>query len=488
VGDSGLRGPNAQTGLRGPNAQTGLRGPNAGTGLRGPNAGTGRPGPNTGTGPWRSVRVRITAVSVLVFALAFGAVSFALVASVQRILVDQKEDELAGTGVRIRQRVEQGETVDRATEPLPDQRVCLAGPDGVDLPPGIDPEALPPVCGSVGVGGPGARAGAPAGDVLVRTIEVSTPEGVRTLQLMSPLGGVRQSIDALTRVLLVGFPVLVAAVGAMVWWLVGRALQPVEQLRVEVDTISHSTLDRRLRSPGSHDEIDRLARTMNDMLDRLERSSIEQRRFVSDASHELRTPLSTIRTALDVARRHPASLPPADALDRIDRAARRTEELVAELLELARIDEAGAPPAGPVDLDVVVAAAVADVGDDRVVVSGSAGTVSGDATQLRRLVANLVGNAVAHARAEVRVGLAGDAGDATLTVDDDGPGIPPGARATVFQRFARLDGARTRTGAEGGGWGLGLAIAEAVVRRHGGTIAIAEAPLGGARVEVHLPR
>jgi signal transduction histidine kinase len=224
------------------------------------------------------------------------------------------------------------------------------------------------------------------------------------------------------------------------------------------------------------------------MLDRLERSSIEQRRFVSDASHELRTPLSTIRTAVDVARRHPGSLPPADALDRIDRAARRTEELVTELLELARIDEAGALPPGAVDLDAVVAKAVADVGDDRVVVTGSAGTVPGDAAQLRRLVANLVGNAAAHARAEVRVGLAGDAGGAALTVDDDGPGIPPEARATVFERFARLDGARTRTGSEGGGWGLGLAIAGAVVRRHGGTVTIAEAPLGGARLEVHLPR
>src|SRR6185503_8240790 len=152
----------------------------------------------------------------------------------------------------------------------------------------------------------------------------------------TPLADVQRSVDALTRALVVGTPLLVAAVGAMVWWLVGRALRPVERLRAEVDAISHSTLDRRLRPPGSHDEIDRLARTMNGMLDRLEASAVEQRRFVSDASHELRTPLSTIRAALDVARRHPGSLPPAEALVRIDTAASRTEELVAELLELAR--------------------------------------------------------------------------------------------------------------------------------------------------------
>jgi len=251
-----------------------------------------------------------------------------------------------------------------------------------------------------------------------------------------------------------------------------------------------------VRPPGSHDEIDRLATTMNGMLDRLQRAAVEQQRFVSDASHELRTPLSVIRTALDVSRAHPGSLPAADALDRIDRATTRTEELVAELLELARIDEPGAAgPATPVDLDAVVAEAVADVGDDRVATSGLAGTVIGDAGQLRRLVANLVGNAADHARERVLLTKARSGGRVVLVVDDDGPGIPPESRAEVFERFARLDRARSRTSgrdpgptaARVGGWGLGLAIAGAVVRRHGGTITIAEAPLGGARFTVTLP-
>jgi signal transduction histidine kinase len=448
------------------------------------------------------VRVRITAVSVIVFALAFGIAAFAMVASVRRALVDDKRDALQGTETRFTQGVAEGKAAGEAVPPGGAVVVCrLDGPGGAGFSVGgvAGGGGAPPCPGpAAGIGtgdpqqiqaGPGAPGPADA-DALTTTVAVPTPTGLQTFQLATPLADVQRSVDALTGVLVVGTPLLVAAVGAMVWWLVGRALRPVERLRAEVDAISHSTLDRRLRPPGSHDEIDRLARTMNGMLDRLEASAVEQRRFVSDASHELRTPLSTIRAALDVARRHPGSLPPAEALVRIDTAASRTEELVAELLELARIDESGgAAPAETVDLDGVVRRALADDADpDRVPVEvrGTAGAVTGDPAQLRRLVGNLVGNATRHARGHVTVGLAREGAAAVLTVDDDGPGIPPGARAVVFRRFARLDGARPRS-TGGGGWGLGLAIAETVVRRHGGTIAIGDAPLGGARVTVRLP-
>jgi signal transduction histidine kinase len=452
-------------------------------------------------GPWRSVRVRITAVSVLVFALAFGAAAFATVRSVRGALVDQVAADLNGAQDGITQRLSQGQAMADAVRAPSGVLVCRADAGGqpaggVPPCPGREPgeepgreqsvaapAAGPGVGGTFSVGGPGFA----PGDVLVETVEVSTPSGPVSLQLIGPLAGVQRSVDALTRVLVVGTPALVLTVGVMVWWLVGRALRPVERLRAEVDAISHSTLGRRLRTPDSHDEIDRLAHTMNDMLDRLQGAAVEQQRFVSDASHELRTPLSVIRTALDVTRLHPGSLPPAEALDRIDTAATRTEELVAELLELARIEDPGAgPPPVEVHLDEVVARAVADIGHDRVTVSGTAGRVAGDPAQLRRLVGNLVGNAVGHARGQVVVRIGDDHRSAVLVVDDDGPGIPADQRATVFRRFARLDGSRLRA-PDGGGWGLGLAIAAAVVRRHGGTIEIGDAPIGGARVTVRLP-
>jgi signal transduction histidine kinase len=234
--------------------------------------------------------------------------------------------------------------------------------------------------------------------------------------------------------------------------------------------------------PGTGDEIERLAHTMNALLDRLDLAATRQQRFVSDASHELRTPLSVIRTTVEVARAHPASLPPGDALDRIALAAGRTEELVDELLELARLDEtAGAPPAD-VDLDDVVVDVVAGRGDPRVGTSVVPVRVTGDAAQLRRVAENLVANAARHARQRIVVALRAEGGEAVLEVVDDGPGVPPGARDHIFDRFTRLDEARSESG-----WGLGLAIVAGVVRRHGGTVTVADAPGGGARFTVRLP-
>ena len=133
------------------------------------------------------------------------------------------------------------------------------------------------------------------------TREVDTPSGRYTIVAAAPVDEVQRSVDAVRRALWVALPALVALVAVAAWWLVGRALRPVEAIRAQVDEISGTTIHRRVPEPASGDEIGRLARTMNAMLARLEGASTRQRQFVSDASHELRSPVTAIRADLEVA-------------------------------------------------------------------------------------------------------------------------------------------------------------------------------------------
>jgi signal transduction histidine kinase len=333
----------------------------------------------------------------------------------------------------------------------------------------------------------------PAGAQVVTRL-VDLPQGQSVLVGVSPLDEVRESVATLVRALWWGGPVLVLFVGLIAWLLVGRALRPVEQLRATVETISRSTLEQRVEVPPSHDEVARLATTMNTMLERLQRSRDHERRFVSDASHELRSPLASIRAQLEV-----------DALDVLDAAGDaihdagairagvladtiRLERIVGDLMELARSEETTARPEGSVALDVVVAdeiTAVQRSSPIEITADGIDDTVvRGRSDALARVTRNLLDNAVRHAAGRVRVGLHHGDGWAELTVDDDGPGIPAEAEQRIFDRFARLDGSRDRAT---GGVGLGLAVVRAVVEHHGGTVSYARSPLGGARFAVRLP-
>jgi signal transduction histidine kinase len=225
------------------------------------------------------------------------------------------------------------------------------------------------------------------------------------------------------------------------------------------------------------------------MLDRLAGSAEQQRRFVADAAHELRSPLTRVRAELEVDAAHPesADLPATHAS--VLRETIALQQLVDDLLLLARGD-AGAldvARAGPVDLDDVVEqqAAVRRTGNRRIDTRGVAPVqVPGDGAQLARAVGNLLDNAVRHARGTVTVTLDGDDDSAVLTVADDGPGIPPDARDVVFARFTRLDDARS---SRDGGAGLGLAIARDIAERHGGTRAFVADGTPGARFVLRLP-
>ncbi len=297
---------------------------------------------------------------------------------------------------------------------------------------------------------------------------------------------VSQGVHILRLTLLITFPVLVALIAVVLWRALGAALHPVDALRAGAEEITGGTREGRLPVPESRDEIHRLAVTLNGMLHRLESARVRQRAFVADAAHELRSPLTNMRTELEVAQRLPDTDWPAlstDLLTDVDRLSR----LVDDLLLLARADDGGgravSAPFRPVDLGTLVG----DVADRYPSVTylrpSAPMEVTGEPDALGRIVANLLDNAVRHAKSRVQVTVSATATSRMITVTDDGPGIPQADRERVFGRFTRLDDARAR---DAGGSGLGLAIVRELVRRHGGTVTLGDAA-PGLRADVRLP-
>jgi signal transduction histidine kinase len=292
--------------------------------------------------------------------------------------------------------------------------------------------------------------------------------------------------------LTISVPVVVALLALIVWMSVGRALRPVEAMRREADAITSAHLDRRLALPPGHDEIPRLAATLNEMLDRIDQSHRLQRQFVSDASHELRSPLSTIRQSAEVARSYPDRVSLEGLADDVLSESSRLEGLVNALLLLARLDDSERllpdQLVDLVDLDDLVLEEVDRIRwstQIHIDVSGvSGGQVRGNAILLGQVVHNLVDNAVRHAAATVCVSVQEQGENVEMVVEDDGIGIPDADRERVFERFVRLDEARTR---EAGGAGLGLAIVRRILEVSGGSVELGVSPSGGARFSVTLP-
>lgn len=324
---------------------------------------------------------------------------------------------------------------------------------------------------------------------VVRTRAAADPDGARYLVVVVvSLEDAEDSVEALLPVLGVGVPLAVLFVAATTWVVVGRALRPVQQIRRRVDVIGAGDLHQRVPVPPVHDEVARLARTMNAMLDRLEESAVQQRRFVSDTSHELRSPLAGLRQTAEVARSHPAAVDREELVETVLEETGRMQHLVEQMLVLTRTSEGAATRRTEVDVDDLLlteATRLRRLRPDLVVdASGvEAGRVVGDAGALSQVVRNLVDNAGRHATGRVRLGLTGGE-RVELTVEDDGSGVAPEDRERVFERFVRLDEARSR---DAGGSGLGLAIVREVARAHAGEASVEASPLGGARFRVSLP-
>ncbi|WP_185994460.1 sensor histidine kinase [Nocardioides campestrisoli] len=441
-----------------------------------------------------SVRVRTTAAATLVVALALLVGAIALVWLVRGSLRDGLEATATQRTAALAQQVE----ASGLPAPGEDDGDLDDDPDDLD-----EDEPLWQVQDEEGRVLRSSQPGLPAlpasdtarvrvpgtdSDYLVATEDVELPGDGEDAVVVVAVSWeeVDDSIAALVPPLVVGLPLVLLVVSGVTWLVVGRALAPVERIRREVEQITGDRLDRRVPEPRSRDEVNRLARTMNLMLGRLEGSSERQRRFVADASHELRSPLASIRQTAEVAVAHPDALPEGELAEAVLAESVRMQHLVEQLLLLTRDDAGAALVRREVDLDDLVLAGVRRSRREGVTVDASAvgaARVLGDPVALGQVVRNLLDNAVRHARSRVTVELhpAGPGGrEVVLVVSDDGQGIPPEERERVFERFVRLDEARAR---DAGGSGLGLAIVRSVVEAHGGSVTVQ----GGARFVVRLP-
>lgn len=321
----------------------------------------------------------------------------------------------------------------------------------------------------------------------------------RYIAIGAPLDEVRDTLDALARMLLLTLFVVVAAMGLIFWMLLRASLRPYDELVDTAEAIADGNMDRRAVQTTPDAEIERLTNSLNTMLDRLqesfeERQAAEQRvkQFAADASHELRTPITTIAGYSEVYLSGAATDTDSvtKQMTRINHEAGRMGRLVNQLLTLARLDQGEGLDFGPVDLpavvdDVVSDARIADptavirtIGDERA-------EVVGDRDALQQVFVNLVTNARIHADGSaVDIGVARDDTQVTITVADNGPGMTDDVAAHVFDRFYRAEESRTSSVRSSG---LGLSIVAAIIEAHGGTITL-DTTLGqGSTFTVRLP-
>ena len=311
-----------------------------------------------------------------------------------------------------------------------------------------------------------------------------------------PLSDVDHTLARVRLILLLG------VVGGTVLALLGglataaRAMRPIKQLTAaarEIERTRDPTL--RVPLPESEDEVAELARTVDNMLGSLDAARSDthaalerQREFVADASHELRTPLTSLLANLELLGEE-LDGEQADTAQAALRSARRMRRLVGDLLLLARADARRTQSRGPTDLADVLIEAAAELGpmaeDHELSIDAHPAVVPGVRDDLHRLTLNLIENAARHTPpgTHIRASTAVEDGAAILTVEDDGPGVPPELGRRVFERFVRGAGTGTR------GSGLGLAIVRAVAESHGGSVALEQPETGsGARFVIRIPR
>ncbi len=289
-------------------------------------------------------------------------------------------------------------------------------------------------------------------------------------------------------------PVGLVLGAAAAYLVAGRATSPIRRLSEEARAIGGTAVDARLDATRVEGELHDLAQTLNQAFDRVAAVAARERRFASDASHELRTPIAILRSHLELSLSRARSPEEYRATMRtaLD-ATLRLEQIVRSLLLLARL-EGGTLERAPFDLREIVRRAVdalrpsAERAQVRVEFAPPGGPllVAGDGVLLDRLVANLLENALSHGASGgvVEVEVSGDGACASVVVADRGPGFPAELAPRLFERFARGDGSRTRAT---GGAGLGLSIARAIARAHGGDVVAGSREGGGARVEIRLP-
>ena len=421
------------------------------------------------------IRLRIALAAAALLAIVLGAVGTFLVLRLRADLVDGIDRELRPAAAQIAHdyRIEgipefrdSAGTVlkgERATAQLLDDRGHIVSSWG-------DPVAGTPM---VAPGGPAAVTRSLDGTSFRLVTAPVMRRGQRRIVVAGEsLAPVQRATRRVVGLLLLAIPAALVLTAAGGWWLARRALRPVESMTATAGAIGVERLGDRVPEPAARDELWRLARTFNGMLDRIRDGVQEQRRLVADASHELRTPLAAMRAEIDVSLLADDLSPAAaEVLESTREEVERLSKMVDDLLMLATADEDGGLVLhrGVVDLAALArdaAHALRGRGAE-IELRGGPGLVLADEARLGRAIRNVVENAVKFSPSGGVVRI--DTAQGRLAVTDEGPGIPPALREKVFERFFRADPSRTRGT---GGSGLGLAIAREVVAAHGGTIRV----------------
>jgi signal transduction histidine kinase len=462
----------------------------------------------------RGLRARVTLIAALGLLVALIAGDLLLLNALRDSLTRSVDDTARSGATEVAALI----NADRLPNPVPvaagTVSIQVLGPSGriVNVSPDADrlvPIVAPPQAAALASSATAILVhGAPFDMPSLLRVAVVRAAGGELVIAAVPYSSAEDSLAVVAHALIFGTPVLFIVFAGAIWLAVGSTLRPIDLLRRGAARVTGAGVPADLPVPEARDEVRLLALTLNDMLSRLAAAQQRQRSLVSDTAHELRSPIASIRTQLEVALDHPSGQDwPSTARD-VHADVLRLARLAEDLLLLARLDEqadlGGAGRQGElIDMGSLACAVVARYGDARVPVTvvapepgephaaevAEVAEVAANRDRLDRMLVNLIDNAVRYAKSSVAVSVirSGDWGE--LTVTDDGPGIDEADRERAFDRFARLDDARSRCGDDGGGAGLGLAIVRATAQAHGGTAHLEANPAteSGLRAVVRLP-
>ena len=466
----------------------------------------------------RGLRARVTLTAALGLIIAFTAADLLLFNALRVSLTRSVDDSARSGAVEVQALINANRGLPNPVPVPEDITIQVLSPAGAITNVSSEADRLVPIVSlaqarALADGGGAVQVrGAPFDMPSLLRVVVVPANGGQLVIAAVPFSEASGSLSVVARALVIFTPVLFLVFTGAIWLVTGSTLRPISALRRGAARVTATAMPSDLPVPEARDEVRNLALTLNDMLSRLAEAQQRQRALVSDTAHELRSPIASIRTQLEVALDFPATQDWETTARDVHADVLRLAQLAEDLLLLARLDEQ-AGPAGQtgqtargqsVDLAELCRSVVCRYADASVPVTvvvpettaqGEGVVVAGDRARLDRLIVNLVDNAVRYAKSSVVISVSRNGSWAELAVSDDGPGIPAADRERAFNRFARLDDARSRDGDEAGGAGLGLAIVRATAQAYGGMAVLEPAtPAGdlagsatGLRAVVRLP-